>query len=603
MDWLISSKCGNTLNQLIIIKTEGSFFMALDGIVISNIVEELNQTILNGRISKIAQPEPDELLLTIKNNKTQYKLLLSAGASLPLIYLTQESKVNPMTAPNFCMLLRKHLNGGKILSITQPNLERIIHFKIEHLNDMGDLCQKFLTIELMGKHSNIIFRDDDLIIDSIKHVSSQMSSVREVLPGRSYFIPDTQEKFDPLTLKEETFYDKILSKPMPLSQTIYKSLTGISPIIAEEICYETNLDSAIPANTLSEMEGTHLYHTFQNFIDKIKTKEYTPIIFYKENEPIEFSSLPLTIYQEFSSKIYSSISQVLETYYASKNILTRIRQKSSDLRRIVQTALERNRKKYDLQLKQLKDTEKRDKYKIYGELLYTYGYNIKEGAKELEAFNYYDNNSLIKIPLDPDLSAQENAKRYFDKYGKLKRTYEALSEYSKETKEEIIHLESIATALDIALLEEDLQEIKEELIEYGYIRRKYTAKKQKITSKPFHYLSSDGFHIYVGKNNFQNEDITFQLATGNDWWFHAKGIPGSHVIVKTQGKDLPDKTFEEAARLAAFYSKGRGNEKVEIDYTEKKNIKKVAGAKPGFVIYHTNYSMLVSPDIQNITQI
>ncbi len=577
--------------------------MALDGIVISNIVEELNQTILNGRISKIAQPELDELLLTIKNNKTQYKLLLSAGASLPLIYLTQESKVNPMTAPNFCMLLRKHLNGGKIISITQPNLERIIHFEIEHLNDMGDLCQKFLTIELMGKHSNIIFRDDNLIIDSIKHVSSQMSSVREVLPGRSYFIPDTQEKFNPLILKEDTFYDKILSKPMPLSQAIYKSLTGISPIIAEEICYETNLDSAIPANTLSEVERVHLYHAFQNVIDKIKKKEYSPIIFYKEREPIEFSSLPLTIYQEFSSKTYSSISQVLETYYASKNTLTRIRQKSSDLRKIVQTALERNRKKYDLQLKQLKDTEKRDNYKLYGELLYTYGYNIKEGAKELEAFNYYDNNTLIKIPLDPDFSAQENAKRYFDKYGKLKRTYEALSEYSKETKEEITHLESIATALDIALLEEDLQEIKEELIEYGYIRRKYTAKKQKITSKPFHYLSSDGFHIYVGKNNFQNEDITFQLATGNDWWFHAKGIPGSHVIVKTQGKDLPDKTFEEAARLAAFYSKGRGNEKVEIDYTEKKNIKKVAGAKPGFVIYHTNYSMLVSPDIQNITLI
>lgn len=591
------------MNQLIVIKTEGSFFMALDGIVISNIVEELNQTILNGRISKIAQPELDELLLTIKNNKTQYKLLLSAGASLPLIYLTQESKVNPMTAPNFCMLLRKHLNGGKIISITQPNLERIIHFEIEHLNDMGDLCQKFLTIELMGKHSNIIFRDDNLIIDSIKHVSSQMSSVREVLPGRSYFIPDTQEKFNPLILKEDTFYDKILSKPMPLSQAIYKSLTGISPIIAEEICYETNLDSAVPANTLSEVERVHLYHAFQNVIDKIKKKEYSPIIFYKEREPIEFSSLPLTIYQEFSSKTYSSISQVLETYYASKNTLTRIRQKSSDLRKIVQTALERNRKKYDLQLKQLKDTEKRDNYKLYGELLYTYGYNIKEGAKELEAFNYYDNNTLIKIPLDPDFSAQENAKRYFDKYGKLKRTYEALSEYSKETKEEITHLESIATALDIALLEEDLQEIKEELIEYGYIRRKYTAKKQKITSKPFHYLSSDGFHIYVGKNNFQNEDITFQLATGNDWWFHAKGIPGSHVIVKTQGKDLPDKTFEEAARLAAFYSKGRGNEKVEIDYTEKKNIKKVAGAKPGFVIYHTNYSMLVSPDIQNITLI
>lgn len=574
--------------------------MALDGIVISNMIEELNQTILNGRISKIAQPEPDELLLTIKNNKMQYKLLLSAGASLPLIYLTQESKVNPMTAPNFCMLLRKHINGGKILSITQPGLERIIHFEIEHLNDMGDLCQKFLTIELMGKHSNIIFRDGELIIDSIKHVSSQMSSIREVLPGRTYFIPDTQEKYNPITIEKEFFCTKLLSKPMALSKAIYTSLTGISPIIAEEICYKANLDSAVSANTLSETEALHLYHTFQNFMDMVKKKEYIPTIIYKEREPIEFSSFPLTIYQDFSSATYSSISQVLETYYASKNTLTRIRQKSSDLRRIVQTALERNRKKYELQLKQLKDTEKRDKYRVYGELIHTYGYHVKEGEKILEALNFYEDNAPIKIPLDPDLSAQENAKKYFDKYGKLKRTYEALSEYIKETKEEINHLESIATALDIALLEEDLQEIKEELTEYGYIRRKYTGKKQKITSKPFHYLSSDGFHIYVGKNNFQNEDITFKLATGNDWWFHAKGIPGSHVIVKTEGKELPDKTFEEAARLAAFYSKGRGNEKVEIDYTEKKYIKKVTGAKPGFVIYHTNYSMLVSPDIQDI---
>lgn len=576
--------------------------MALDGIVISNVVSELNTAILNGHISKIAQPEPDELLLTIKNNKQQYKLLLSAGASLPLIYLTQNNKVNPAVAPNFCMLLRKHLNGGKIISITQPGLERIIHFTIEHLNELGDPCEKILTLELMGKHSNIIFRDGDTIIDSIKKVSSQVSSVREVLPGRTYFIPQTQDKENPLTVTWETFQTLVYEKPAGLAKAVYSSLTGISPVIAQEICHLAGIDADLPANVLSATEQLHFYHIFTQTMELIKNKEYTPVIIMKGDEPVEFSSLPLTIYSNLQTVSYDSISTVLEHYYASRNTITRIRQKSADLRRIVQTALERSRKKYDLQLKQLNDTEKREKYRIYGELLNTYGYELAGGEKNLDALNYYT-NEMVSIPLEPELSAQENAKKYFDKYGKLKRTYEALTGLIRETEEEIEHLESVSTALDIALLEEDLAEIKEELTEYGYIRRKYTGKKIKITSRPFHYISSDGYDMYVGKNNLQNDELTFKFATGNDWWFHAKKRPGSHVIVKSNGDELPDRTFEEAARLAAYYSGGRATEKVEIDYIQKKHIKKVAGAKPGFVIYHTNYSMNIEPDIKGIRQL
>jgi len=575
--------------------------MAFDGIVISSLVCELNEKLIDGRISKIAQPEPDELLLTIKSKTGQYKLLLSASASLPLLYLTKSNKPSPVTAPNFCMLLRKHINGGRIIKITQPETERIVHFEIEHLNDLGDTCTKQLTIELMGKHSNLIFRDKAMIIDSIKHVSAQISSIREVLPGRTYFIPKTQEKKNPLTITEEEFSSFLLKKPIPLAKALYSSLTGLSPILAEEICFEAAIDSSTPANTLNSIEATHLFHQFCAVMESVKRQKFFPAIYYKGEEPLEFSSLPLTLYPQARIERFESVSSMLETYYASKSTLTRIRQKSADLRRIVQTALERNRKKYDLQLKQLKDTEKREKYRIYGELINTYGYGLPEGSKELEALNYYDNEKII-IPLDKNLSLKENAKKYFDKYGKLKRTFEALSKLIQETESEMKHLESVATALDIAVLEEDLQEIKEELTEYGYIRRKYgNSKKQKITSKPFHYISSDGFHIYVGKNNFQNEDLTFQFATGNDWWFHAKGIPGSHVIVKTNGENLPDRTFEEAGRLAAYYSKGREAEKVEIDYTEKKNVKKVNGGKPGFVIYHTNYSMLIAPDIKGIT--
>ena len=263
---------------------------------------------------------------------------------------------------------------------------------------------------------------------------------------------------------------------------------------------------------------------------------------------------------------------------------------------------ERNVKKYDLQVKQLEDTQKREKYRVYGELLNAYGYDVEPGAKSMEALNYYD-NQMITIPLDPMLSAGENAKKYFDKYQKLKRTYEALTTLTKETREEIEHLSSISTSLDIALKEEDLVQIKEELIESGYIRRKGSAKRERITSKPFHYMSSDGYHIYVGKNNYQNEELTFRIATGNDWWFHAKGIPGSHVVVKSNGDELPDRVFEEAGRLAAHYSQARGQEKVEIDYTQKKNVKKPNGSKPGFVVYYTNYSLVIDSDIDGLQQV
>ena len=583
--------------------------MAFDGITIAGITKELNQLLTGGRIYKIAQPESDELLLTVKNNGSQYRLLLSADASLPLVYLTDKNKQSPMTAPGFCMLLRKHLQNARILDITQPGLERIIRIRLEHLNEMGDLCQKTLVIEIMGKHSNIIFCNENTIIDSIKHISGIVSSVREVLPGREYFIPQTQSKQEPLAFLEETpdagrqdFKEKLLSMPMPLYKALYCAYTGFSPVMAQEICFRAGLDGDIPAGSQTPEALERLYDTFLALLKQIASGDFQPNIIYEKKTPIEFAALPLTLYADKDAVSFDSVSEVLEHYYEEKNTLTRIRQKSADLRKIVQTALERNIKKYDLQLRQMKDTEKREKYRIYGELLNTYGYGAEPGARSLEALNYYT-DEMITIPLDDTLTPSENAKKYFDKYGKMKRTFEALSELTIEVKAEIEHLESIAAALDIALQEEDLVQIKEELIESGYIRRKGGGKKIKVTSRPFHYLSSDGFHMYGGKNNYQNDELTFKLASGNDWWFHAKGIAGSHVIVRTEGKELPDRTFEEAARLAAWYSKGREQEKVEIDYLQKKNVKKPNGAKPGFVVYYTNFSMAIDSDISGLEQI
>lgn len=507
-----------------------------------------------------------------------------------------------MTAPNFCMLLRKHIANGRIIDIYQPKLERIIHFTIEHLDEMGDLCKKDLIVEIMGKHSNIIFcTEDGTVIDSIKHVSAQVSSVREVLPGRRYFIPDTMEKADPLQVDFKTFAAILTAKPLPLSKAIYTSFTGISPVTAEEICFIAGVDSALPPKEFSDDVLRHLYNQFSLFFDAVKNEAFSPIIYFLGKEPKEFSALPLTHFTEYTPVTFNSISKVLETYSATKNTLTRIRQKSTDLRHIVQTALERNRKKYDLQAKQLKGTENRDKYKVYGELINVYGYNLEDGAKQLEALNYYT-NEMITIPLDSTMTPQENAQRYFDKYNKQKRTFEALSKLIQETSDDIRYLESIRTALDIARSEEDLAEIKEELITAGYMKRKFTKKKVKIKNKPLHYISSDGYHMYVGKNNLQNEQLTFDFAVGNDWWFHAKQAPGSHVIVKTNGDELPDRTFEEAGRLAAYYSSMRNADKVEIDYIEKKHVKKPKGSKPGFVVYYTNYSLIIDSDISAIQE-
>lgn len=581
--------------------------MAFDGIVIANIIKELKEHILNGRIYKIYQPEPDELNLVLKTPQGNYRLLLSASAALPLVYLTTESRNNPMTAPNFCMLLRKHIGNGRIVDIRQPGFERIVEFSIEHLDELGDLCTKKLIIEIMGKHSNIIFCDDQgTIIDSIKRVGAQMSSVREVLPGRSYEYPPNQEKISPLELTEAYYRSQMLTKPLNLTKMIYTSLTGVSPVVANELCYRADLDGNQSAASLTEENADGLWQELEKFRDQLQQEIFDPAIYYdKQGVPVEFCSIPLTMYADYVCEKEASISTVLQTYYAARNSYSRIRQKSSDLRKIVSNAIERTAKKYDLQCSQLKSTEKRDKYRVYGELINTYGYGIEPETKEFRALNYYTNEE-ITIPLDPLLTPGENSKRYFARYNKLKRTYEALTEQVKETGRELEHLRSIQTALDLAQEESDLADIKRELTDYGYIKQKGGGRKKEKQekSKPLHYISSDGFHMYVGKNNYQNEELTFKVANGNDLWFHAKQAPGSHVIVKTEGQqELPDRTYEEAARLAAYYSSARSGSKVEIDYTRRSNLKKTPGGAPGFVIYHTNYSMSISPDIRGIKEV
>ncbi len=579
--------------------------MAFDGVVISNIVRDMKERLIGGRIYKIYQPEPDEINLVIKNHGTTYRFMLNASATLPLAYFLEENKQNPPTAPNFCMLLRKHIGNGRILQVEQPGFERIIVLVIEHLDEMGDLCQKKLVMELMGKHSNIIFLEEDgSIIDSIKRIGAHISSVREVLPGHLYVLPPN-EKRSPFEVTETIFKNEILEKAMRIDQAIYTSITGFSKQIANELCYEAGVDSNFSTDSLTDRNKAELWRCFETLVSHMREGHYEPVIAYQEEEPIAFSAIPLTMYEDMEVISYTDISQVLSTYYSERDTYSRIRQKSTDLRKVLNSAIERTAKKYDIQRKQLKDTEKRDKYRIYGELLQTYGYEIQPGDKSITVVNYYDNQE-VTISLDENLTAVENANKYFDKYNKLKRTYEASLSLVEESKATLDHLLSLQNSMEIANSEADIAEIKEEMVLSGLMKAK-TGKKTGVKtekSKPLHYVSSDGFHMYVGKNNLQNDRLTFKLAGAKDLWFHAKEMPGSHVIVKLEGaEDMPDATYEEAARLAAYYSSGKNSPKVEIDYTRRGNLKKPPQANPGYVIYHTNYSMVALPDIKGIEEV
>lgn len=586
--------------------------MAFDGITVRALCLELDDRLKDGRVKKVAQPEENELLLTVNGSGGQVRLLISASATLPLVYITEQNKTSPATAPAFCMLLRKYLTGARILSVTQPGLERVLRIAFEHRDEMGDMQKVSLMVEIMGKHSNIIFvNEEDRIIDSIKRIPASVSSVREVLPGRDYFIPETQDKKDIFTLTPEDLETICSGKPVPVYKALYSGITGISPMYAQEIVFEAGLDPDRGCNLLEEGDIAGLHNTITGLAAGLTDGKIMPEILYEYSaekreayfdHPVDFCALCMESYPGYAKRSYTSVSRLLEDFYSGKNMYVNMRQKSADLRHIVTTALERCVKKYDLQMRQMKDTEKRDKYRIWGELLNTFGYSAKPGDKSIRVNNYYTGED-IDIPLDETLSPQQNAVKYFDRYNKLKRTFEALSTLTVETKAEIDHLESVLTSLDLAQNEDDLNQIREELMDNGLIRRKARTKKVSIRSKPLHFTTEDGFHIYIGKNNLQNDELTFKLAGGSDWWFHAKQMPGSHVILKTEGREVPDHVFEIAAAAAGFYSSGADQPKVEIDYVQRKEVKKPAGAKPGFVVYYTNYSMAIAPGIGELTPV
>lgn len=581
--------------------------MALDGIVVKNIIKELNTAILNGKVDKIYQPEKDEIIINVYNKGKTYKLLISANSSNPRIHLTNSSKDNPSSPPMFCMLLRKHLTGGTVLNVEQYEMDRIIFIDISSLDELGNMTTKRLVVEIMGKYSNIILVDKDStkIIDAIKRVTSEMSRVRAVLPGTIYTLPKQENKINPLSISQNEFFEQLAKQNESLKthKFFYNSFMGMSPLIAKEICYLSNIDMDMPIGMLSNDDINRLYNTFLSVMDKVKNEKFSPTLIRKEysEDYRDFYCLDIEQFGDDRKVQMESINIVLDKYYTINDKLDRIHQKSQAIKKSIQVKLERSLNKLAKQKQELLDSQKREKYKVYADLISANLYRIEKGMEEVELENFYDENlSKITVPLDKKLSGTENAQMYYKKYAKLKNAYKLLLSQIPETEKEIEYLENVLNSLDNCTEIVELEEIKEELIMEGYLKGKLPKNKTSKSSKPHHYISSDGFHIYVGKNNKQNDVLTLKTARKNDLWLHAQKMPGSHVIVRVENKPIPESTLLEAAMLAAYYSKGKNSNNVPIDYTEKKNVKKPKDAKAGMVIYENYKTIFVTPDKEKI---
>ena len=577
--------------------------MALDGLVIHSIVNELHNKLLGGKIDKVYQPENDEVVLHIRNNKENFKLVLSCSASNPRVYLANNyKKENPINAPMFCMLFRKYIQGGNIVDISQVGFERIIKISVESFDELKEKTTKDIIIEIMGRHSNIILTHslDDKIIDSAKRIPPSVSRVRQILPGQTYILPPAQDKLNPIdNIDIDSFKNTLNNFDSSIFKAIYSKFLGISPVIAKEICFRANVDENTLINEISSDDINKVYKEFISLFKDIKNNIYNPSMVIDESidKVLDFSCINLNQFSNLSIINDDSISKILENYYATKDIKDRIHQRSSDLRKSISIKLDRLYNKLNKQQKELLESENADIYKVKGELITSYIYMIEKGMENIEVPNFYDPEyKNIKISLNKNFTPSENAQKYFKKYNKMKTAKKEITSQVEITKEEVNYLENILLSIENCETLAELMDIREELTKVGYLRGKINNKKEtKLTTKPHEFISSDGFKILVGKNNKQNDHLTLKIASNDDIWMHTKNIPGSHVIIKTDGKEVSDETIFEGAMLAAYFSKSKLSSQVPVDYTKKKNIKKPNGAKPGMVIYETNSTIYVTP--------
>lgn len=563
--------------------------MSFDGIFTKAVVDEIYPLLLNGKINKINQPDKNEINIQIYN-KENYKLLLSCANNLSRIHLSEKSKKNPITAYNFCMLLRKHLVGGTIKNIYQHKMDRVVCFEIENLNELKELSKKLLIIEIMGKHSNIILvdKESNKIIDAIKHIDSRQSSIREVFPNKDYFfVKDEKENIldENYKLPSEILKN---SEPISMKKFFYTNYLGFSPIISYELLNNSNVDSDVNSANLNDEDIKRIDENFVKIVENIKDKNYYPIFIKDEmNNNKDFYCFDLNLYEKKES--VDSLSKLVESFYHNNSLRDRINQKASGFKKILNTKLNRLTNKYLAMNDELLNNQSKEDLKIFADLLSINIYKIEKGMKKVLVENIYDNMEEVEISLDERKSPRENIEAYYKKYKKLKTADEIIKAELPKIEEEIKYIKQILETIEIITELNELSEIEEELISLGYIRKSKKNKQKLEKSKPYVFETDSGALIYVGKNNLQNENLTLKFANKNDIFFHAQDVPGSHVILR--GANLTEDDYKIAGFLAGYYSYFKNEGYANIDYTEKKHIRKAKGTGLGMV-YYDNYKTL-----------
>ena len=574
--------------------------MALDGAFLSVLCREL-QAVVGSRIDRIHQPSREEIMMTLRFKGGSEKLLISVGADSPRIHFTRVALENPKTPPMFCMLLRKHLGSGKLIAVRQFQMDRILSLDFETINELGDLVVVTLVVEIMGRHSNlIVVGQDGRIIDALKRVDPEMSGVRPVLPGMKYMLPPLQDKINLQDCSNETILKAIESfaKNDYLSKILVQVLQGVSPILAREMVHYTCRGQDIPKSEISDEQKARLSFYLDMVRKAIKETPCITMVLTPEGIPKDYSFVAIHQYgASMLTKQFDTASELLDQFYAQRDQLFRMKQRSNDLLKLLVNTSERIERKLALQSQELEQCGEREQLKVYGDLLNSNLYQIEKSQSSITVQNYYDENGgSVTIPLDPSLAPAKNAQKYYIEYRKAATAEKMLTELMIQAKEELAYIESVFDAVTRTTGESELLEIRDELAESGYLKNYKNRNKQLKPKPPLKYCSKDGFTILCGRNNKQNDRLTLKEARNYDIWLHTHNIPGSHVIIVTHGKEVPNSTLEQAAQIAAYNSKARESTQVPVDYTQVRNVKKPNGARPGMVIFDHYQTAYITPD-------